>query len=279
MLATIREAAPRSGVASSVAAGTAGAGAGAAAAGAAAPGLGRRRPAAGRLGLRGGDRGGPVVGEELPPALADRVGIGQEAVVHVVDQPRIGAERASRATELGHGPTLPAALGSHGAGRVASALPMSYPAALHLIDAAGRRTRARPRWSSSTDRSTGGTASGGSCAACPSSPSWPTTGGATRARGAAGSWTSGATSTTSSRSRTRCGPRAAAPWSAVGHSLGGDVVIGAALAAPRAFDAIGAFEPPMPWLGFRRAERGGRPVARPWPTTRARRPSGSSAGW
>jgi pimeloyl-ACP methyl ester carboxylesterase len=40
--------------------------------------------------------------------------------------------------------------------------------------------------------------------------------------------------------------------SAVGHSLGGDVVIGAALAEPRAFDSIGAFEPPMPWLGFRR---------------------------
>jgi pimeloyl-ACP methyl ester carboxylesterase len=39
---------------------------------------------------------------------------------------------------------------------------------------------------------------------------------------------------------------------AVGHSLGGDVVLGAALADPRAFDAVGAYEPPMPWLGFRR---------------------------
>ena len=54
------------------------------------------------------------------------------------------------------------------------------------------------------------------------------------------------------------------PVVAVGHSLGGDVVIGAALAEPRAFDAIGAFEPPMPWLGFRRDQGHGRP-ARPWP--------------
>ncbi len=44
---------------------------------------------------------------------------------------------------------------------------------------------------------------------------------------------------------------------AVGHSVGGDVVLGAALADPATLDALGAFEPPMPWLGFRResAER------------------------
>jgi pimeloyl-ACP methyl ester carboxylesterase len=48
----------------------------------------------------------------------------------------------------------------------------------------------------------------------------------------------------------------AGPVVAIGHSLGGDVVVGAALASPRAFDAIGAFEPPMPWLGFRRTEAG-----------------------
>jgi pimeloyl-ACP methyl ester carboxylesterase len=54
------------------------------------------------------------------------------------------------------------------------------------------------------------------------------------------------------------------PVVAVGHSLGGDVVIGAALAEPRAFDAVGAFEPPMPWLGFRR-DQGPAPPARPWP--------------
>jgi pimeloyl-ACP methyl ester carboxylesterase len=53
---------------------------------------------------------------------------------------------------------------------------------------------------------------------------------------------------------------AGGPVLAVGHSLGGDVVVGAALASPGAFDAIGAFEPPMPWLGFRR-RRGG-----PWPS-------------
>jgi pimeloyl-ACP methyl ester carboxylesterase len=42
------------------------------------------------------------------------------------------------------------------------------------------------------------------------------------------------------------------PVVAVGHSLGGDVVLGAALADPRAFSSVGAYEPPMPWLGFRR---------------------------
>jgi len=52
------------------------------------------------------------------------------------------------------------------------------------------------------------------------------------------------------------------PVVAVGHSLGGDVVVGAALAEPGAFDAIGAFEPPMPWLGFRRDRPG---AARAWP--------------
>ena len=52
------------------------------------------------------------------------------------------------------------------------------------------------------------------------------------------------------------------PVVAVGHSLGGDVVIGAALVDPGAFDAVGAYEPPMPWLGFRRTESG---AARPWP--------------
>ena len=49
------------------------------------------------------------------------------------------------------------------------------------------------------------------------------------------------------------------PVVAIGHSLGGDVVVAAALASPQAFDAIGVYEPPMPWLGFRR--RGGGP----WP--------------
>ena len=61
------------------------------------PGLGRGRHGRCRcrclrLGLRCRDRGGAVVGEELPPALADRVGIGQETVVHVVDEPGVGPE-------------------------------------------------------------------------------------------------------------------------------------------------------------------------------------------
>ena len=46
--------------------------------------------------------------------------------------------------------------------------------------------------------------------------------------------------------------RGARPVVAIGHSVGGDVVLGAAVADPRACDAVGAFEPPMPWLGFRR---------------------------
>lgn len=55
------------------------------------------------------------------------------------------------------------------------------------------------------------------------------------------------------------------PVVAIGHSLGGDVVIGAALAEPALFDAIAAFEPPMPWLGFRRDGGDGGAAARPWP--------------
>jgi pimeloyl-ACP methyl ester carboxylesterase len=47
------------------------------------------------------------------------------------------------------------------------------------------------------------------------------------------------------------------PVMAVGHSLGGDVVLGAALADPRAFASVGAYEPPMPWLGLPRWDEGG----------------------
>jgi pimeloyl-ACP methyl ester carboxylesterase len=50
--------------------------------------------------------------------------------------------------------------------------------------------------------------------------------------------------------------RGATTIAAVGHSVGGDVVIGAALAEPPLFDSVGAFEPPMPWLGFRRTRPG-----------------------
>jgi pimeloyl-ACP methyl ester carboxylesterase len=61
------------------------------------------------------------------------------------------------------------------------------------------------------------------------------------------------------------------PVVAVGHSLGGDVVIGAALASPRAFDAIGAYEPPMPWLGFRRQGGRGWPAVADDPAAEAER--------
>ena len=36
-----------------------------------------------------------VVSEELSPALGDRGGVGQEPLVHVIDQPGVGSERAS----------------------------------------------------------------------------------------------------------------------------------------------------------------------------------------
>jgi len=44
----------------------------------------------------------------------------------------------------------------------------------------------------------------------------------------------------------------------VGHSFGGTVAVGAAVAAPERFGAVGAYEPPMPWLGFHRAGPGSR---------------------
>ena len=50
--------------------------------------------------------------------------------------------------------------------------------------------------------------------------------------------------------------RGASSVAAIGHSVGGDVAIGAALADPGACDSLGAFEPPMPWLGFRRVPPG-----------------------
>jgi pimeloyl-ACP methyl ester carboxylesterase len=44
------------------------------------------------------------------------------------------------------------------------------------------------------------------------------------------------------------------PVVALGHSFGGDVVVGAALCDPHVFGAIGAYEPPMPWLGISRPD-------------------------
>jgi pimeloyl-ACP methyl ester carboxylesterase len=46
-------------------------------------------------------------------------------------------------------------------------------------------------------------------------------------------------------------PRAAC---AVGHSVGGTVVLGAAVATAGLFSCVGAYEPSLPWLGFRRRE-------------------------
>jgi pimeloyl-ACP methyl ester carboxylesterase len=53
------------------------------------------------------------------------------------------------------------------------------------------------------------------------------------------------------------------PVIVVGHSLGGDVAMAAALRTPERFAALGVFEPPMPWLGFRRAARPDGPTPRP----------------
>jgi len=44
-----------------------------------------------------------------------------------------------------------------------------------------------------------------------------------------------------------------------GHSFGGDVVLGAALAAPALVAAAVVYEPPLPWLGFARHPRAGTP--------------------
>jgi pimeloyl-ACP methyl ester carboxylesterase len=40
------------------------------------------------------------------------------------------------------------------------------------------------------------------------------------------------------------------PSVVVGHSYGGDVALGAALAAPEVVRAVGAYEPPLPWLDW-----------------------------
>jgi pimeloyl-ACP methyl ester carboxylesterase len=50
--------------------------------------------------------------------------------------------------------------------------------------------------------------------------------------------------------------RGARTVAVIGHSVGGDVAIGGALAEPLLCDSVGAFEPPMPWLGFRRTRPG-----------------------
>jgi pimeloyl-ACP methyl ester carboxylesterase len=50
---------------------------------------------------------------------------------------------------------------------------------------------------------------------------------------------------------------------AIGHSLGGVVVMAAAIAEPASFASIGLYEAPMPWLGFRRSRSG---APQPWPS-------------
>jgi pimeloyl-ACP methyl ester carboxylesterase len=56
----------------------------------------------------------------------------------------------------------------------------------------------------------------------------------------------------------------AGPAVVVGHSYGGDVAIGAALASPGTVVGVGAYEPPMPWLDWwpRRARSGDEDPAR-----------------
>ncbi len=56
------------------------------------------------------------------------------------------------------------------------------------------------------------------------------------------------------------GPRGAV---AVGHSFGGAVVMTAAARSPGDFGAIAAYEPPLPWFGFRRAGAVAPPAEQP----------------
>jgi pimeloyl-ACP methyl ester carboxylesterase len=56
---------------------------------------------------------------------------------------------------------------------------------------------------------------------------------------------------------------------AIGHSFGGDIVQAAALERPERFLAIGAYEPPMPWLGFHRIGSGEWPALDPDPGVEA----------
>ena len=102
MLATMRAAAPRIGSPTGSAAGGDRLGGGAA-------GAGRRRRGAARAAdgrgaaaghrLRGGVA--PVVGEEVLPALAHRRGVGEVLLVHLVDEPRVRAERAGEQIVVG----------------------------------------------------------------------------------------------------------------------------------------------------------------------------------
>ena len=101
MLATMRAAAPRIGLRPpgprSVAARRLRLGdrRGGAAGGCAAPALERpRAPAAGGGAVTCGGGVAPVVGEEVLPALAHRRRVGQVLLVHLVDEPRVGAEGA-----------------------------------------------------------------------------------------------------------------------------------------------------------------------------------------
>src|SRR6266540_3321446 len=48
-----------------------------------------------RAGLHGAVRG-PVVGEEVVPGGVDALGVGQEALVHLLDEPLVGAEVGAR---------------------------------------------------------------------------------------------------------------------------------------------------------------------------------------
>ena len=108
MLATIRAAAPRMGSPTGAGRSAAGqvpapAGGAAALGGAAGP---RRAAGRGDGGRRGhGLRVGvaAVVGEEVPPALADRGRVGQVLLVHLVDQPGVGAEGARQQVVMGIG--------------------------------------------------------------------------------------------------------------------------------------------------------------------------------
>lgn len=58
---------------------------------------------------------------------------------------------------------------------------------------------------------------------------------------------------------------------AIGHSVGGTVVLAAAVAHAELFSSIGVYEPSMPWLGFHRPPAVGSPTSDPEPDGRSTR--------
>ena len=232
-----------------------------------------RRPRGGR------DRGRAVVGEELPPALAHRSGVGDEALVHVVDEPGVRPEgpatspprmprrRSRRAPYSSRQPWVhPTGVGSLAIATrddddelVAAA---GSPGIVPTRELPGRTLRDRPArrcrgtWTTSRSESARvvvlvhGTLDRGNSfrrtmrrledvrVVTYDRRGYQDSRGAEPPVGVEGHIEDllGILAEVGGRSVV------------VGHSLGGAVAIGAALAEPERFAALGAFEPPISWL-------------------------------